>query len=148
MRRLNENATGGGGVNVGVGGHASTTKRKKAFKCGNNHITHVVQELRDMGVGLCGSATDTQLEMLPKALEYLGARGLNTYEGTAAGYCRLATRIQDLEERGYLIASHREDVYDQFGIFHKGIARYVLIGKRADAPPEPQLDLGLCEVMA
>jgi hypothetical protein len=37
-------------------------------------------------------------ETLRMALQYRGARGLNTYEGTAAGYMRMATRIKELKE--------------------------------------------------
>jgi hypothetical protein len=110
--------------------------------CNAEHINGVVQQLQDNGVGLQSTSGLTQIATLPKALEFRGAKGLNTYEGTAAGYARLATRIQDLEENGWVIASYRENVIGPDGLFHAGIARYVLIGKRQETSVA-QFELGL-----
>ena len=50
-------------------------------------------------------------------------------------------RIKELKET-WEIASLREDVIGPDGLFHKQVARYVLIGKRKDLPPAQQsLDL-------
>lgn len=110
-------------------------EQSKIFECSANHISKVVRGLQDNGVGLQGTSGATQIATLRRALEYLGARGLNTYEGTAAGYARLATRIFDLEADGWLIASLRENIIGPDGLFHRGVARYVLIGRRIETEP-------------
>lgn len=129
-----QNASGKGGAKFtklagGVNGQS------KIFECSANHISKVVRELQANGVGLQSTAGATQITMLRRALEFRGAKGLNTYEGTAAGYARLATRIQDLEADGWLIASQRENLIGPDGLYHGGVARYVLIGRRHDAEP-------------
>jgi len=141
--RKMKNATAKGGAShVGGGGQAPTTKQKKTYDCGADHIRYVVNEIQWAGLQLRSTAGDTQLTTLPKVLEYFGARGLSTYEGQAAGYLRIATRIKELKETWEII-SLREDVIGPDGLFHKGVARYVLIGKRKDLPPaQEQLDLG------
>jgi hypothetical protein len=131
-----KNASGQAGVSV-VGGQAKATKQKKAIYCGSNHIKKRMQEIRRAKLQLRSTASDTQAETLPKVLQYFGARGLNTFEGQAAGYLRIATRIKELQDI-YEIASLREDVIGPDGLFHKGVARYVLIGKRKDLPPAQQ----------
>ena len=141
--RKKKNATPKGGAShVNGGGQAPATKQTKARYCGTNHINKVVREIQQAGLKLRSTAADTQLTTLPKVLNHLGSRGLNTYEGVALGFLRIATRIKDLEDQ-YEIASLREDVIGPDGLYHKGVARYVLIGKRADLPPaQGQLDLG------
>lgn len=136
----NEKATGQGGFSNVVGGQAKSTKQKTAVICNSNHISKVVGEVESAGFRLRNSSGGTQLATLPKVLEYLGARGLSTYEGVALGYCRIATRVLDLKDE-YEIATVREDTIGPDGLLHKGIARYVLIGKRTDAPRQGQLEL-------
>jgi len=116
--------------------------QSEIFECSANHISKVVRELQANGVGLQGTSGATQIATLRRALKFRGARGLNTYEGTAAGYARLATRIQDLEADGWIIASYRENLIGPDGLYHAGIARYVLIGKRQNMQPA-QSELGL-----
>jgi hypothetical protein len=138
--RKKKNANGQAGVSV-VGRQAKATKQKKAIYCGSNHIKKVVREIRRAGLQLRSTASDTQVETLPKVLQYFGTRGVSTYEGQALGYLRIATRIKELKET-WEIASLREDVIGPDGLFHKSVARYVLIGKRKDLPPAQQsLDL-------
>lgn len=129
------------GPNV-AGREAEATSHTRLLKCGAHHISKLVRELRQNGVGLRSTAADAQTITLLKALQYLGPRGLNTYEGTAAGYARLATRIQELEADGWLIASQRENVIGPDFLFHRGIARYVLLGRRDDVQ-DPQMHLAL-----
>lgn len=138
-----KNATPRGGAScVNGGGQAPMTKQKKARYCGTNHINKIVREIQRAGLQLRSTATDTQIETLPKVLQHFGERGLSTYEGQAAGYLRIATRIMELRDT-WDIASLREDVIGPDGLLHKGVARYVLIGKRKDLPPvQEQLDLG------
>lgn len=139
--RKKKNASGQAGVSV-VGGQAKATKQKKAIYCGAHHIKKKMQEIRRAGLQLRSTASDTQAETLPKVLQYFGSRGVNTFEGQAAGYLRIATRIKKLKEI-WEIASLREDVIGPDGLFHKSVARYVLLGKRKDLPPAQQsLDLG------
>ena len=137
----NKNASGQAGVSV-VGGQAKATKQNNTFDCNADYIGNLIKELYANGVGLRSSSGETQLATLPKVLAYLGDRGLNTYEGTAAGYARLATRIQDLEADGWIIESRRENVIGPDGLFHRGVARYILVGKRKDLLPV-QSQLGL-----
>lgn len=108
---------------------AKATKSKNVLNCDSNRISKICRELAQNGLALSSSSGDSQLAMLPKVLKYLGARGLSTYEGTAAGYLRIATRIKELKVRWEII-SIREDVIGPDGLFHKNIARYILIGER------------------
>lgn len=142
--RKKKNATPKGSVSrVNGGGQAPTTKQKKTYNCDADHIRYFVNEIQWAGLRLRSTSGDTQLATLPKVLEYLGSRGANTYELVALGFLRAATRIKDLEDQ-YQIASLREDVIGPDGLFHKGVARYVLIGKRKDLPPaQEQLELGV-----
>lgn len=107
------------------------TQQNKILYCSHKHIRTILNELSRVGLALSGVNTLTQRTVLLKTLQYLGTRGLNTYEGTAAGYARLATRIQELEEE-WEIASLRETVIGPDGLLHPGVARYVLLGKRSD----------------
>lgn len=137
----NEKTTWQGGFSNDLGGEAKS--QNKLFECSADHISKVIRELQDNGVGLQGTSGATQIVTLRRALEFRGARGLNTYEGTAAGYARLATRIFDLEDAGWLINSFRENLIGPDGLYHGGIARYVLIGKRAEVQcPQSSLELG------
>lgn len=104
---------------------------KKVSHCSAENITDVCEELRAAGVGLRAADGHTQLDTLRRALEFRGARGINTYEGTAAGYLRLATRVKELKEL-WDIYTLREDVIGPDGLVHRGVARYVLFGRRQD----------------
>lgn len=64
-------------------------------------------------------------------LQYLGGRGLNTWEGVGLGFYRIATRVQELQKAGYLITSHPEYVEGPDGLVHCRIARYIF-GKHQD----------------
>ena len=130
------------GSGVSKGGQAKPTAQRKKRFCSDDHIKNVVREIQAAGLQLRSTDGDTQLATLPKVLQYLGTRGLNTYEGVALGYLRIATRILDLKE-SWEIRSLREDVVGPDGLWHKGVARYVMVGKRKDLPPaQPELDLG------
>ncbi|WP_426117287.1 hypothetical protein [Massilia sp. PWRC2] len=133
------------GVCVDQAGGLGSVGKTKIFDCGMQSITAVCRELAANGVGLQNAAGSTQLDTLPRALQYRGARGLNTYEGTAAGYLRLATRVKELKE-SWDIYAVKEDVVGPDGLLHKGVARYVLLGRRQDINKLPaaqaQLSLG------
>jgi hypothetical protein len=117
------------------------TQQRKILHCSHKHIKSILNELSLVGLALSGVNTQTQCTVLLKTLQYLGARGLNTYEGTAVGYARLATRIQELEEE-WDIASQRETVIGPEGLIHPGVARYVLLGlRKGKASPQGTLDL-------
>ena len=123
-----------------AGGPESTKPR--VVDCGAQNITAVCQELAQNGIALRDASGTTQLDTLRRVLEFRGARGLNTFEGTAAGYIRLATRVKELKET-WDIHALREDVMGPDGLLHKGVARYVLLGRRKDLPPaQAQFDLG------
>lgn len=123
------NAPGKRGVQIDqAGGPAST---QKLVDCGTENITSVCEELRTAGVALRSADGRSQRETLRQALEYRGSRGLNSYEGMAAGYMRMATRIKELKETWDIYAL-KEDVIGPDGLLHKGVARYVLLGRRQD----------------
>ncbi|WP_295950684.1 hypothetical protein [Rhodoferax sp.] len=85
-------------------------------------------EIARAGLRLNSAAGDSQMAMLPRVLRYLGARGLGTVEAEALGYRRIATRIQDLEERGYRVHVDREHVVTDDQLLHPRMARYKLMG--------------------
>lgn len=146
MKRTKENASLGQEAGVGVAGwQAKATAKRKKLSCGEHDIKTLVRLVHAAGLQLRSTATDTQQATLPKVLEFLGSRGLNTYEGVALGYLRLATRIKELKEI-YDIGTIREDVVGPDGLWHIGVARYYLIGKKVPAAPV-QPELGL-EVLA
>jgi hypothetical protein len=129
--RMKQNAPSIGGAQVDQAGGQGTTGQIKVFECSSNHISNLVQELRDNGVALACTSGLVQIVTLRKALAYLGPRGLGTYEGAAAGYPRLAARINDLRSAGWSIESHRENLIGPDGLRHAQVARYILMGKRA-----------------
>lgn len=135
-----QNASGPGGASITK--LAGYVMGQNLFDCSADHISKLCRELHLNGCGLCIAHAQTQVTTLLKALTHLGPRGLNTYEGTAAGYARLATRIQDLEDAGWLILSQRENLIGPDRLYHAGVARYILIGRRGDlTSPQGQLDL-------
>ena len=141
----NENAPSIGGDPVNqAGGPEKTKQQKKTEWCDQECINKKLEEIRLAGLRLRSTSGDTQLATLPKVLAYFGSVGANTYELTAMGYCRAATRIKVLKEI-YVIDSVRENVIGPDGMFHINVARYILRGKRKDMQPVQQpldLDLG------
>lgn len=137
------NATGNGGAQVTQ--RAGRVKgKKKTFLCGVKHTSDLRRELQEKGLALSSTSGQSQRDTLLRILQYLGARGLNTPEGVGLGFYRIATRIQELEERGWAIASLRETLVGADGYKHTGIARYVLQGRaRRQANPQRSLDLGV-----
>lgn len=123
------NALGAERAVIQAGGPA--VQPKKVSQCSAENITNVCEELRAAGVSLRAADGRTQVETLCRALQHRGARGLNTYEGTAAGYLRLACRVRELKEK-WDIYTLREDVIGPDGLVHRGVARYVLFGRRQD----------------
>jgi hypothetical protein len=123
------NALGTERAVIQAGGPA--VQPKKVSQCSAENITNVCEELRAAGVSLYAADGRTQLETLAKALQHRGARGLSTYEGTAAGYLRLACRVRELKTK-WDIYTLKEDVIGPDGLLHKGVARYVLLGRRKD----------------
>lgn len=120
----------------------ATSKNSVVKQITAKHISKVCDEIVANGLALHNATGATQLETLRKVLMYFGPRGINTYEGTAAGYARLATRIKELKE-AWDIRTLRENVVGPDGLYHARIGRYVLIGRRADfANPQGSLDLG------
>lgn len=133
------------GALVNQAGGPVVTGQNKIFDCSGQNITAVCDELARNGFALQNASGATQRETLRLALQYRGPRGLNTYEGMAAGYMRLATRVKELKDTWDIYAL-REDVVGPDGLVHKGVARYVLMGRRQDlcdpAPAQAQLALG------
>lgn len=122
-------------------GQGKATFRKNQIKCAND-IAKLVRELQVNGLALKSASGPTQLETLPKALVHLGPRGMSTYEGVAAGYLRIATRIKELKS-AWEILTLRESYVGPDGLYHQGVARYVLTGRRRDGfDPQGSLDLG------
>jgi hypothetical protein len=122
-------------------GKGKATSRYSQIKCAND-IAKVVRDLQANGLALQSASGDTQLATLPRVLKYLGPRGLSTYEGVAAGYLRIATRVKELKAT-WEILTLRESYVGPDGLYHAGVARYVLVGKRQRQPDaQGSLDLG------
>lgn len=102
---------------------------KKIFNCSTENITAVCEELSKNGIELRNASGAAQREVLLRALQFRGSRGINTFEGTAAGFLRTATRVLEIK-RTWNIYTLKEDVIGPDGLLHKGIARYVLLGRR------------------
>jgi hypothetical protein len=135
-------ARGRAGSNVAAGREAKATRQNKIFRCGVQHTSKLRRELHGQGLALRDVTGDSQRVTLLRVLQYLGARGINTIEGVGCGFYRIATRVQELEEGGWLIESRRERVLGADGLTHDGIARYVLKGRRfPDIDAQGALDL-------
>lgn len=135
--------------NAPLGGTQDTQRsgrvkgKGKVFLCGVKHTSDLRRELQEKSLALSSSSGQSQRDTLLRILQYLGPRGLNTPEGVGLGFYRIATRIQELEERGWAIASLRETLVGADGYKHTGIARYVLKGRaRRQENPQRSLDLG------
>ena len=116
--------------------------KKKKFFCGVKHTSDIRREPQSCGLGLKDASGGIQRATLLRVLQYLGPRGLNTPEAVGLGYYRIATRIHEMEADGWLIDSLRENIVGADGLYHVGIARYVLKGRRAEcANPQGSLDL-------
>lgn len=102
--------------------------QNKLIECSADDIAKVVRELSEQGLALGNASGATQLDTLPKALQHRGPRGLSTYEAVAAGYLRVATRIRELKAT-WNILTLRESYVGPDGLFHTGVARYVLVGR-------------------
>jgi len=72
------------------------------------------------------TATEAQIQRLQEALR---CRPHNTHELRRMGISHPAGRIQDLEERGYVIESARTTTVDSDGFTHSGVALYVLVAE-------------------
>jgi hypothetical protein len=125
--RKKRNARGKAGASLPklAGGESGLNKFKN---CSADDIAKVVRELSEHGFGLGSASGATQMDTLPKALQHRGPRGLSTYEAVAAGYLRIATRIKELKST-WDILTVRESYVGPDGLFHAGVARYVLIGR-------------------
>jgi hypothetical protein len=117
-------------------------RQKKVFRCGVQHTSKFRLEIEAAGLGLGDASAATQCQTLLRILIYRGSKGINTLEGNACGFLRIATRIQELEAEGYLIVSLRESVRGADGLIHNGIARYVLLSKTVIEERQGSLDLG------
>jgi hypothetical protein len=142
MTRRKQNASGKGGAPfTKLAGGANGGKKK--LYCGVKHTADIRRELQRAGLALRSTSGATQRTMLLRVLQHLGARGINTPEAVDCGYCRVASRIQELEADGWQIASLRESIIGADGLPRIGIARYVLLGRQAAPAAGPQFDLGL-----
>lgn len=139
-----QNASGCGGVQVTKRAGGVTVIPKDAFLCDEQHITKLRNEIAGAGLALKDTSGQTQCDTLLRVLQHRGAKGVNTAEGVGLGYLRIATRVQELEERGWRIASYRERIIGADGLAHNGIARYCLLGRAVEraAPAQSALDLG------
>jgi hypothetical protein len=134
MTNRKNKARGRAGSNVAAGREAKATRQNKIFRCGVQHTSKLRRELCGQGLALRSVTGASQRVTLLLVLQYLGERGINTIEGVGCGFYRIATRVQELEESGWLIESRRERVLGADGLAHDGIARYVLRGRSIDMP--------------
>lgn len=117
-------------------------KKVKAFVCGVQHTSKLRSELTSQGLSLRDASGLTQCQTLLLVLKYLGARGMNTLEGVACGFLRIATRVQELEADGHIIQAVKESAIGADGLVHTGIARYIYKGRKPFDDPQGCLDLG------
>jgi len=139
-----QNAPGCGGVQVTELAGGVTVIPKDAFDCSNERITKLRNEIAAEGLALRDTSGQTQCDTLLRVLQHRGGKGINTPEGVGLGYLRIATRVQELEERGWRIASYRERIIGADGLAHNGVARYCLLGRAAPLaiPAQSPLNLG------
>ena len=143
MTSKNNYAPLGGAPNTKLAGAGGVKGKKKLLSCSNHHTSKFRKEVHAAKLGLRDASGATQRATLPLLLKYLGERGLNTKQGEALGYFRIATRIKEMKKDGWEIASLRESIMGPDGLPHHGIARYVLMGRAANqAPAQGALDLG------
>ena len=143
LKPKKQNAPGEGRASLSKRAAGESVIPKDAFLCDEKHISNLRTELAASGLRLKDASGQTQCDTLLRVLKYLGPRGINTPEGVGQGYLRLATRIHEIEERGWVISSLRERIIGSDGLAHNGIARYCLIGRAADLKPaQSSLDLG------
>lgn len=137
-------ASGCGGVQVTELAGGVTAIPKDAFVCCEEHMTKLRNEIAAEGLARRDTSGQTQCDTLLRVLQHRGAKGINTPEGVGLGYLRIATRVQELKERGWRIASYRERIISADGLAHNGIARYCLLGRAVEpaTPVQSALDLG------
>ena len=121
---------------------AGNVKSKKIYRCGVQHTTKFRKEIERVGLALKDSSTEVQIETLIKILLYRGSKGINTLEGMACGFLRIATRINEIKAEGYIIEKSEENVIGSDGIVHRGIARYFMKSLEKRISPQLSLDLG------
>jgi hypothetical protein len=81
-----------------------------------------------LGIVVDTTESEAQLLRLAAILRAQGNHGLGSLEGRAAGgFVQLPTRIFELKERGWDIASIREGAWGGDGLWHVGTARYYLL---------------------
>lgn len=78
------------------------------------------------------TATEAQIERL---IELLRRAPRNTHELRRHGISHPAGRVQNLTQRGYMIASDRVTTVDGDGFHHVNVALYSLIAEPGDALP-------------
>lgn len=104
------------------------------------HFKALRQYWKQIGIEVDTTESEAQLIRLGAILRAQGNRGLGSLEGRAAGgFVQLPTRVFELKERGWDIASVREGAWGGDGLWHVGTVRYVLMREpRAaeGAPPE------------
>ena len=77
-----------------------TLKKNNIVNCGVHRLNTIRNELARNGLSLSDVSAQNQQKTLFRTLEYLGARGINTPEGEACGYLKIASRIKELKEIG------------------------------------------------
>lgn len=125
-----------------AGRDAKATKQSGISDCNSKHISKLVQELHDNGFRLKNTTAVEQRRTLLLVLQYLGARGLNTFEGTALGLLRMATRVFELRQ-DWNIDDIRRPTIGPDGYLHMRVARYHFKGPKNVCP---QLELPLGDV--
>ncbi|GAC1611134.1 MAG: hypothetical protein NVS3B3_21610 [Aquirhabdus sp.] len=134
------------GSNKGVIRHTKLggtvkAKNEKIFRCGVQHTSKFRLAIEEAGLGLDDPSATTQCACLLRILQYRGAEGINTLEGVACGFLRIATRIQELQADGHHIIAVPETVISADGLVHRRIARYILLKEAPIESPQRCLDL-------
>lgn len=134
------NASAKGGIRHTKLGGKVKAKNQIIFRCGVKHTSKFRLEMEEAGLGLSDPSATTQCDCLLRVLKYRGGKGINTLEGVACGFLRIATRVQELQEEGHHIITALETVITADGLVHRGIARYILLAEAPNDPPQQSFE--------
>jgi hypothetical protein len=125
MRKRNARGQAGIPKAPMITGRESSANIKRKIEA---HFKALRMYWKRCGIEVDTTETEAQLIRLGAILRAHGSHGLGSIEGRAAGgFVQLPTRIFELREQGWDIASVREGAWGGDGLWHVGTVRYHLI---------------------
>lgn len=114
-----------------ISGRESPTTIKRKIEA---HFKALRLYWKRLGIEVDTTESEAQLIRLGAILRAQGAHGLGSIEGRAAGgFVQLPTRVFELREQGWDIASIREGAWGGDGLWHINTVRYHLIKEPTEA---------------